>query len=272
MALTAGGGERAFYNDVFLTGGTISLSIYNHTFWLHCWCQLHVLPREERSTFSMIQRIRASSKSKNKSSTMRIKSLMTLPGWFLLVVSCIAMVLLVSSIMWQMQSTLMLAANANTSSISKSNFRSVQSGALLQLPGQGGNRKNRDPTSLNSEYSLNPDQLEALLRRRDQPSVVAYFAPWCGHCQHFIPKYIKFADQHTDITQSSSFKPLSLESSEESGGQNSVVFGTVDCVSQRELCDRQVVPTDEHILILSIPTTQYHILSIRTHALETDSN
>ena len=172
---------------------------------------------------------------------------MSLPGWFLLAVSFAVMILLVSSIMWQMQSTLMLVANANTSSISKSNFRSVQAdGASLQLPERGsrGSSKIRDPTSLESEYALTPDQLEVLLRQRDQPSVVAYFAPWCGHCQHFIPKYIQFADQHSDITLYP-YKPLSSESSsaaEESDGQskNAVVFGTVNCVTQRELCDRQV--------------------------------
>ena len=174
-------------------------------------------------------------KSKSRNSMTRMKSLMALPGWFLLAVSFTAMVLLVSSIMWQMQSTLMLAANANTSSISKSNFRAVPSGSSV-LPTNSNGRKIRDPTSLDSEYALNPEQLDALLRRKDQPSVVAYFAPWCGHCQHFIPKYIKFADQHSDITPSP-FKSLSAE---ENGGQNPVVFGTVDCVVQRDLCDRQV--------------------------------
>ena len=188
----------------------------------------------------MNQRNRANSKSKNRNSMRRMKSLMSLPGWFLLAVSFTAIVLLVSSIMWQMQSTLMLAANANTSSISKSNFRSVQSGtSLLPQDNSKGGRKQRDPTSLDSEYSLTPDQLDALLRRSDQPSVVAYFAPWCGHCQHFIPKYIKFADLHSNSLPSS-FKPLSSESLEKSGGPNPVVFGTVDCVAQRDLCDRKV--------------------------------
>ena len=118
---------------------------------------------------------------------MRMKSLATMPGWFLLAISLAVIVLLISSIMWQMQSTLMLAANTTANNISKSNFRSVQSGgASLQLRGQESNfnsRKNRNPTSLDSEYALDADQLEALLSQRDQPSVVAYFAPWCGHCQ-----------------------------------------------------------------------------------------
>ena len=108
---------------------------------------------------------------------MRMKSLATMPGWFLLAISLAVIVLLISSIMWQMQSTLMLAANTTANNISKSNFRSVQSGgASLQLRGQESNfnsRKNRNPTSLDSEYALDADQLEALLSQRDQPSVVA---------------------------------------------------------------------------------------------------
>ena len=93
------------------------------------------------------------------------------------------------------------------------------------------------------------------------------------YCQHFIPKYIQFADQHSSTTQSQSqpqsqLKPLSLDSSEKRGGQKSVVFGTVDCVTQRELCDRQV---SHSLSLLTHPQKYWEALSIPTHSIDTNT-
>ena len=46
------------------------------------------------------------------------------------------------------------------------------------------------------EYACSsPLNFPTLLNRATQAVVVEFFAPWCGHCQAFKPKYIEVADR-----------------------------------------------------------------------------
>lgn len=52
--------------------------------------------------------------------------------------------------------------------------------------------------------------------RSGDPSIVAFYAPWCGHCQHFVEPYEKFARQNNKLK---------------------IQFGAVNCVAFRGLCE-----------------------------------
>jgi thiol-disulfide isomerase/thioredoxin len=82
-------------------------------------------------------------------------------------------------------------------------------------------RRHADSQGLSSQYSLDDVSIKKVIDFNQEinafkPSVIAYFAPWCPHCQHFIPKFVQFADENTD--------------------KFDVTFGTVDCVAFRKLC------------------------------------
>lgn len=41
---------------------------------------------------------------------------------------------------------------------------------------------------------LNPKNFKSEVLDSDLPSVVEFFAPWCGHCKQLAPTYKKVAD------------------------------------------------------------------------------
>lgn len=40
---------------------------------------------------------------------------------------------------------------------------------------------------------LNPNNFDRLVINSDEVWIVEFFAPWCGHCQQFVPEYQKAA-------------------------------------------------------------------------------
>ena len=40
---------------------------------------------------------------------------------------------------------------------------------------------------------LNPANFDRLVIQSDAVWIVEFFAPWCGHCQQFVPEYSKAA-------------------------------------------------------------------------------
>ena len=38
------------------------------------------------------------------------------------------------------------------------------------------------------------DELKTYLHRSKVPSIIVYYASWCGHCQHYAPVYKTFAN------------------------------------------------------------------------------
>jgi len=40
---------------------------------------------------------------------------------------------------------------------------------------------------------LNPANFDRLVMQSDAVWIVEFYAPWCGHCQQFVPEYSKAA-------------------------------------------------------------------------------
>lgn len=63
--------------------------------------------------------------------------------------------------------------------------------------------------------SLTPETFDSYVGSK--PTMVKFFAPWCGHCKHLAPEYEKAAEQLK-------------------GGK--VVLAEVDCDAHKDLCSR----------------------------------
>ena len=47
------------------------------------------------------------------------------------------------------------------------------------------------------ELELTPEQFEKFKNPEDdEPVTVMFYAPWCGHCQHMKPDYLRVARRH----------------------------------------------------------------------------
>tara|TARA_B100001248_G_C27266103_1_gene400764 strand:+ start:409 stop:810 length:402 start_codon:yes stop_codon:yes gene_type:complete len=42
---------------------------------------------------------------------------------------------------------------------------------------------------------LTPEQFELFIKQ-EEPVTVMFYAPWCGHCQHMKPNYLRVARRH----------------------------------------------------------------------------
>ena len=47
----------------------------------------------------------------------------------------------------------------------------------------------------NEMLELTPEQFE-LFTKQEEPVTVMFYAPWCGHCQHMKPDYLRVARRH----------------------------------------------------------------------------
>ena len=111
----------------------------------------------------------------------------------------------------------------------------------------------RDGSGLDSAYSVVDAAALAELVDGDHASVVAYFAPWCGHCQTFIPKFVRFADHASLYSDSSALRERAAGVGGRREGRFDVVFGTVNCVSQRALCDAKKIEFYPTLLVRRVP-------------------
>lgn len=128
--------------------------------------------------------------------------------------------------------------------------------------------KPKKPNSeFDSIYVVDQEKLEILLASKI-PLILAYFSPWCGHCKHFIPLFIEFANDyrlhhsfngnsHGDHDTSYIGTPKRAHSSNYSNNnssknkeeinienyfgynikQNKFIFGTIDCTAENKLCE-----------------------------------
>jgi thiol-disulfide isomerase/thioredoxin len=118
-------------------------------------------------------------------------------------------------------------------------------------------------SEFDSIYVIDQEKLKILLTLKI-PLILAYFSPWCGHCKHFIPLFIEFAndyrlhhpfDSHGDYgidgignntndnyTNNNSIKNKEEINIENLFGynirQNKFIFGTIDCTAEKKLCQK----------------------------------
>ena len=52
--------------------------------------------------------------------------------------------------------------------------------------------------TLANKFSLTSAKHD-LLKSSQYPKVFAFFSPWCGHCQHFIPQFVLWGEKSKDL-------------------------------------------------------------------------
>ena len=56
------------------------------------------------------------------------------------------------------------------------------------------------PAGDDNTFELTPEEFDAFTQQKDDPSdepvTVMFYAPWCGHCQHMKPDYLRVARRH----------------------------------------------------------------------------
>jgi len=62
-----------------------------------------------------------------------------------------------------------------------------------------------------------------------RPTIIVFYAPWCPHCRHFVPKYNEIAAKFED--------PGSLNLFQLPEHSKNVQFLAVNCVDQKEACN-----------------------------------
>ena len=94
-------------------------------------------------------------------------------------------------------------------------------------------------SKLVSNYSLTLEKHDRI-RSSQSPQLFAYFSPWCGHCQHFIPAFISRADKY-QIDPNISYSNISITPLSIDGEDPDILFGTINCSDERELCQREKI-------------------------------
>lgn len=89
------------------------------------------------------------------------------------------------------------------------------------------------PHAYDSHYSRNSTLFMDLKSSRD-PQMTVFFSPWCHHCVHFIPEFIKLAAAYEKNYNSSD-----LSASGRAKGK--IIFSTINCVDERETCAQELI-------------------------------
>ena len=106
-------------------------------------------------------------------------------------------------------------------------------------------------STLDSKYSLNVEKHDRL-RSSQSPQVFAYFSPWCGHCQHFIPNFISRADKYQidpNVSLSDGKILLSID-----GEDPNIFFGTINCFDEKDLCQREKIEAYPTVIARYFPS------------------
>ena len=106
-------------------------------------------------------------------------------------------------------------------------------------------------TQLATKYSLTPQKYDAIIgTQADDPRMIAYFSPWCGHCQQFIPVFVELANRNE-----MNYLLRNREAVIKSGDARAVkiVFGTVDCVAERVLCRQHRIDAYPTVVARNFP-------------------
>jgi len=69
-----------------------------------------------------------------------------------------------------------------------------------QQPKSDGTWKTAQPGG-GSEFLLHPKDFEAEVAKATTPSIVEFYAPWCGHCKQIAPQYARAADAIKGMVQ-----------------------------------------------------------------------
>lgn len=78
---------------------------------------------------------------------------------------------------------------------------------------------------------LGPPKHKRLVDSKD-PVVIVYYAPWCGHCRHFVPAYNGLAQTvNTEIANYNRNKAFAAHKH-----FKNVTFASVNCVDQKSIC------------------------------------
>ncbi len=115
------------------------------------------------------------------------------------------------------------------------------------------NQTNRTTSFVTSSYlyrnsqqveELNMDMHEKLIHS-SEPSVIIYYAPWCGHCRHFVTKFNEIA-RSTNYMIASKNRALPPDATK---FYRNITFAAVNCVDQKAICQKVGVNLTSHMLI-----------------------
>jgi thiol-disulfide isomerase/thioredoxin len=89
------------------------------------------------------------------------------------------------------------------------------------------------PRPYDSNYSRNSTLFMNLKASRD-PQMTVFFSPWCHHCVHFVPEFVKLATAYERSYSSS-------DVSNTGRAKGKVTFATINCVEERETCQQEAI-------------------------------
>ena len=89
------------------------------------------------------------------------------------------------------------------------------------------------PRAYDSNYSRNSTLFMDLKASRD-PQMTVFFSPWCHHCVHFVPEFVKLAAAYERSYNSSDVSTTGR-------AKGKVTFATINCVEERETCQKEAI-------------------------------
>lgn len=107
-----------------------------------------------------------------------------------------------------------------------------------------------DASTYVQEYRATKDgiPLDGLFEQSEHPRIVEFYSPYCPHCRHFKPKYVRLA---RDVGQK----------------YPDVEFYAVSCVAHSDMCQKYNVRGFPQILALSASTAEPTVLSKNSYTV-----